>query len=137
MVVTTGASSDRPAVTSMRRFICKTGLDGQACDAIVSDGVHEVAVVVRAYSRTGYGQCVQAPIQALPASEVAAAAAEAHFAACPRCQRELKSLRSVIDSVRRLVFSSPVPKIPFADRPRRMMRRDDHPRAPLVGDAIE
>ena len=34
-------------------------------------------------------------LQALPASEVAAA--EAHIAACPHCQRELESLRSVID----------------------------------------
>src|SRR5690242_19268539 len=34
--------------------------------------------------------------QALPASEVAAA--EAHIASCPDCQRELKSLRPVVDS---------------------------------------
>ena len=34
--------------------------------------------------------------QALPASEVAAA--EAHIAGCPDCQRELDSLRPVIDS---------------------------------------
>jgi hypothetical protein len=34
-------------------------------------------------------------LQALPAGEVAAA--EAHIAACPDCQRELKSLRPVID----------------------------------------
>ncbi len=33
--------------------------------------------------------------QALPASDVAAA--EAHIAACPRCQRELATLRPVVD----------------------------------------
>jgi anti-sigma factor ChrR (cupin superfamily) len=38
--------------------------------------------------------CVYA-VQALPASEVAAA--EAHTAACPECQRELASLRPVVD----------------------------------------
>ena len=35
-------------------------------------------------------------MQALPASEIAAA--EAHIAACPDCQRELESLRPVVDS---------------------------------------
>jgi len=35
-------------------------------------------------------------LQALPASEIAAA--EAHIAACPDCQRELESLRPVVDS---------------------------------------
>jgi len=35
-------------------------------------------------------------LQALPASE--AAAAEAHLAACPDCQRELESLRPVVNS---------------------------------------
>src|SRR5215467_506965 len=35
-------------------------------------------------------------LQVLPTSEVAAA--EAHIAACPDCQRELDSLRPVIDS---------------------------------------
>ena len=34
-------------------------------------------------------------LQVLPASEVAAA--EAHIALCPECQRELESLRSVVD----------------------------------------
>ena len=34
-------------------------------------------------------------VQALPASEMAAA--EAHIAACPDCQRELQSLRPVVD----------------------------------------
>ena len=34
-------------------------------------------------------------LQALPASEVAAA--EAHIASCPDCQRELESLRPVVD----------------------------------------
>jgi len=34
-------------------------------------------------------------LQALPASE--AASAEAHIASCPDCQRELESLRSVVD----------------------------------------
>jgi anti-sigma factor ChrR (cupin superfamily) len=34
-------------------------------------------------------------LQALPASEVAAA--EAHIASCPDCQRELRSLRPVVD----------------------------------------
>ncbi len=34
-------------------------------------------------------------LQALPASEVAAA--EAHIAACPDCRRELESLRAVVD----------------------------------------
>ena len=34
-------------------------------------------------------------LQVLPASEVAAA--EAHIAACPECQRELESLRPVVD----------------------------------------
>jgi ChrR Cupin-like domain len=38
--------------------------------------------------------CVYA-LQVLPASEVAAA--EAHIAACPECQRELESLRPVVD----------------------------------------
>src|SRR5215471_15881775 len=38
----------------------------------------------------------RAGVQALPASEIAAA--EAHIAACPDCQRELESLRPVIDS---------------------------------------
>jgi anti-sigma factor ChrR (cupin superfamily) len=35
-------------------------------------------------------------LQVLPTSEVAAA--EAHIAACPECQRELESLRPVVDS---------------------------------------
>src|SRR5262249_56219030 len=35
-------------------------------------------------------------LQVLPTSEVAAA--EAHIAACPDCQRELESLRPVVDS---------------------------------------
>ena len=34
-------------------------------------------------------------LQALPASEIAAA--EAHIASCPDCQRELESLRPVVD----------------------------------------
>jgi len=38
----------------------------------------------------------RAGVQALPASEIAAA--EAHIAACPDCQRELESLRPVVDS---------------------------------------
>jgi len=44
----------------------------------------------RAEATCAYG------LQVLPASEVAAA--QTHIAACPDCQRELESLRSVIDS---------------------------------------
>jgi len=55
-------SSDRPAVTSMRTAIGETRLDGEACDPIVSDGVHEVAVAIRTYSGGRYGKRVGTPV---------------------------------------------------------------------------
>src|SRR6267378_6510836 len=42
--------------------IGETGLDGEACNPIVSDGVHEVAVAIRAYSRGGDGKRIGAPV---------------------------------------------------------------------------
>src|SRR5438874_7970396 len=51
---------------------------------------------IRQSDRCGHSEttCAYA-LQVLPASEVAAA--EAHIASCPDCQRELESLRPVLD----------------------------------------
>ena len=47
-------------------------------------------------NRCGQSEVTSAYVaQALPASDVAAA--EAHIAACPHCQRELEALRAVVD----------------------------------------
>src|SRR3981189_1371752 len=42
--------------------IGKTGLDSEACDPIVVDGIHEVAVVLPTYRGGGYGERTGAPV---------------------------------------------------------------------------
>src|SRR3981189_204309 len=42
--------------------IGKTGLDSEACDPIVGDGIHEGAVVIRTYSGGGEGEANGAPV---------------------------------------------------------------------------
>jgi hypothetical protein len=56
-------SRRRFAVISARcdRY-CEPRLDGEAFDAIVSDGVHKVAVTIRTYNPGGYGRCIGTPV---------------------------------------------------------------------------
>jgi hypothetical protein len=61
VLATTGVSSDRPAVTSTRPLSVRPVLTARR-DAIVSDGVHEVAVAIRTYSRDGYGKRIGASV---------------------------------------------------------------------------
>src|SRR5260221_13544243 len=42
--------------------IDETGLDGEACDPVVGDCVHEVAVAIRTYSSAGQSKRIGMPV---------------------------------------------------------------------------